>query len=82
MYNPTGEGGHQGGGIAAPVGGQVLSEILPYLDLQKDKEIENEEEIIDVTVPELRGITIKEAKEKLKELKMELEIKILLQKIS
>ena len=74
MYNPTGEGGHQGGGIAAPVGGQVLSEILPYLDLQKDKEIENEEEIIDVTVPELRGITIKEAKEKLKELKMELEI--------
>ena len=74
LYNPTGEGGHQGGGIAAPVGGQALSEVLPYLELQKDKEVETEEEIFDVTVPELRGITIKEAKEKLKEYKMELEV--------
>ena len=31
LYNPTGEGGHQGGGVAAPVGGQVLKEVLPYL---------------------------------------------------
>ena len=31
LYNPTGEGGHQGGGVAAPVGGQILSEVLPYL---------------------------------------------------
>ena len=31
LYNPTGEGGHQGGGVAAPVGGQVLREVLPYL---------------------------------------------------
>ena len=31
LYNPTGEGGHQGGGVAAPVGGQIFSEILPYL---------------------------------------------------
>ena len=32
LYNPTGEGGHQGGGVAAPVGGQILNEVLPYLD--------------------------------------------------
>ena len=32
LYNPTGEGGHQGGGVAAPVGGQIFSEILPYLE--------------------------------------------------
>ena len=32
LYNPTGEGGHQGGGVAAPVGGQILSEVLPYLN--------------------------------------------------
>lgn len=32
LYNPTGEGGHQGGGVAAPVGGKILSEVLPYLD--------------------------------------------------
>ena len=35
LYNPTGEGGHQGGGIAAPVAGQILSEVLPYLDSMK-----------------------------------------------
>ena len=37
LYNPTGEGGHQGGGVAAPVGGQILSEVLPYLDTQTKK---------------------------------------------
>lgn len=36
LYNPTGEGGHQGGGVAAPVGSQVLGEILPYLEVQKN----------------------------------------------
>lgn len=35
LYNPTGEGGHQGGGVAAPIGGQILSEVLPYLEIQK-----------------------------------------------
>ena len=24
LYNPTGEGGHQGGGVAAPIAGEVL----------------------------------------------------------
>ena len=42
LYNPTGEGGHQGGGVAAPVGGQVFSEVLPYLcpenKIETDKE--------------------------------------------
>ena len=37
LYNPTGEGGHQGGGVAAPVGGQLFSEILPYLEVQKNE---------------------------------------------
>ena len=32
LYNPTGEGGHQGGGVAAPVGGKIFSEVLPYLN--------------------------------------------------
>ena len=36
LYNPTGEGGHQGGGVAAPVGGKILSEVLPYLDSKAD----------------------------------------------
>ena len=37
LYNPTGEGGHQGGGVAAPVGGQVFSELLPYLEVKKNE---------------------------------------------
>ena len=36
LYNPTGEGGHQGGGVAAPVGGQIFNEILPYLEIGKN----------------------------------------------
>lgn len=36
LYNPTGEGGHQGGGVAAPVGGQIFNEILPYLGIEKN----------------------------------------------
>lgn len=36
LYNPTGEGGHQGGGVAAPVGGQIFNEILPYLKIEKN----------------------------------------------
>lgn len=35
LYNPTGEGGHQGGGVAAPIGGQIFNEILPYLEINK-----------------------------------------------
>ena len=38
LYNPTGEGGHQGGGVAAPVGGQIFSEILPYLEVTQGNE--------------------------------------------
>ena len=42
LYNPTGEGGHQGGGVAAPVGGQILREVLPYLC--PDNKIDTNEE--------------------------------------
>ena len=35
LYNPTGEGGHQGGGVAAPVGGKIFNELLPYLEIDK-----------------------------------------------
>ena len=38
LYNPTGEGGHQGGGVAAPVGGQIFSEVLPYLEVTQGNE--------------------------------------------
>ena len=43
LYNPTGEGGHQGGGVAAPVGGQIFSEILPYLEVTKSNSTKSED---------------------------------------
>ncbi len=61
LYNPTGEGGHQGGGVASPVSGNILSEILPYLELQKEKE-----ELADIKVPNLIGKTIRRSRRSIK----------------
>ncbi len=71
LYNPKGEGGHQGGVVAAPVGGQVLSEILPYLDLKKDNQTD-ENIKKQVEVPKIEGMTIKEATKILKNLNLNL----------
>ena len=73
LYNPTGEGGHQGGGVAAPIGSQVFGEILPYLEIKKDNEESGEKQ--EVEVPNLMGMTVKEAKETLENLGLEIEIK-------
>jgi len=67
LYNPTGEGGHQGGGVAAPIAGEIFGEVLPYLEVQKNEEAK---EI--VTVPNIIGLTIKEARKVLKEAGLEL----------
>ena len=40
LYNPTGEGGHQGGGVAAPVAGKILNEVIQYLGIEATEEIE------------------------------------------
>ena len=75
LYNPTGEGGHQGGGVAAPVGGQIFSEILPYLEVNKNV-IEGEEEIVNqIQVPDITGKTIKEAEEILEQSNLKIRIK-------
>lgn len=34
LYNPTGEAGHQGGTIAAPVAGKILNEVISYLEIE------------------------------------------------
>lgn len=72
LYNPTGEGGHQGGGVAAPIASQVLGEVLPYLEVKKDNEKE-EDAKNKVVVPNLEGMTIGEAKKVLKDLNLNLE---------
>ena len=73
LYNPTGEGGHQGGGVAAPVGGQIFSEILPYLEVNQGNT--DEVEIVEqVTTPDVIRKTIKEAEKIMKENDLELVI--------
>ena len=34
LYNPTGEAGHQGGTVAAPVAGKILNEVIDYLEIE------------------------------------------------
>ena len=75
LYNPTGEGGHQGGAVAAPVGGQVLGDILPYLELNKDNE-ETKEQVEEVEVPEIRCLNLKDAKKTLKELELDINLQV------
>ena len=65
LYNPTGEGGHQGGGVAAPIGSQIFGEVLPYLEIIKDGE--QDEQVIEIEVPNVEGKTLKEAESILKE---------------
>lgn len=71
LYNPTGEGGHQGGGVAAPIGGQLFSEILPYIDAKKNETAEAEEI---VKVPNIEGMTIEEARKILKDSGLDINI--------
>ena len=67
LYNPTGEGGHQGGGVAAPIGAQIFGEVLPYLEIKKDGDISEEELLKNVITPNIEGKSIKEAIDILKD---------------
>ena len=73
LYNPTGEGGHQGGGVAAPIGGQIFSEILPYLEVNQGN-IEELEAVEKIQAPDLLGKTLEEAQKIAKENEVELVI--------
>lgn len=69
LYNPTGEGGHQGGGVAAPIAGQILGEVLPYLEVKKA----GNEDDISIRMPNVIGMNLKEAKENLDGLEIEIQ---------
>lgn len=49
LYNPTGEGGHQGGAVASPTAGKILSEVLPYMEVKKEEEAKEKAEVPNVT---------------------------------
>ena len=70
LYNPTGEGGHQGGGVAAPIASQVLGEVLPYLQIEKKED----DEIVKTNVPNVIGKKVSEAKDILKECNLKIEM--------
>ena len=71
LYNPTGEGGHQGGGVAAPIGSQVLGEVLPYLEIEKDN-LSEEDIVKEVEVPNVEGLNIIDAQKVLKEVGLDI----------
>lgn len=74
LYNPTGEGGHGGGGVAAPVASKILAEALPYLEISKDN-LEGTDIKNNVDVPNVVGMPYKEAKKILQDLGLEITLR-------
>lgn len=72
LYNPTGEGGHQGGGVAAPIASQVLGEVLPYLQVKKNNDEGNE--IKKVKVPNVIGLKFSDAKKMLSDSNLNIDV--------
>ncbi|NLY42441.1 MAG: stage V sporulation protein D [Clostridiaceae bacterium] len=68
LDEPMGES-YYGGTIAAPVVGKILDDTLRYLEVEP-KFTEKELETMDVIVPELRNMEVKEAQNALKELNL------------
>lgn len=64
---------HQAGGVAAPIAGQVLSEVLPYLESVQDN-LSEEDRTTTVTVPDVRNMTVEEAQKILKDAGLEMEL--------
>lgn len=62
---------HQGGGVAAPVGGQIFSEILPYLEVSQGNKDEIEQ-VEEIQIPNIQGMSIKEAQKVVKELGLQI----------
>ena len=78
LYNPKGEGGHSGGGIGAPIASQVLGEVLPYLEIKKDNQTdeENVENLQEINMPNIIGMSLKDAKKTLEEAGLQYEVKV------
>jgi stage V sporulation protein D (sporulation-specific penicillin-binding protein) len=64
LDNPKGPY-YYGGTIAAPVAGEIIEDVLSYLKVQR--RLEGEQIKKDVVVPDVRNMTVAEAKKALKE---------------
>ena len=60
LYNPRGSQGHQGGGICAPAVGNILDEVLEYLEVPEDYSYTDDNKN-KVTVPDVTNRTVGEA---------------------
>lgn len=67
LYGPQ-VGNYYGGQIAAPVVSQVLTEVLPYLQVPSNSSSVDSSSSNTITVPDLKGKTISEAKQTLESL--------------
>ena len=66
IYDPKGSAGHQGGQVAGPVVSQILSEILPNLDIASstDSNSSTSSNTYNTTaLPDVRNLTTSKAKE-------------------
>lgn len=68
---PTGQFGHMGGTIAAPVAGKLIEDVLSYLEVdrrytEQDKKMMEQE----VNVPDVRNVNLEEAKKTLKQFEL------------
>ena len=70
LYDPKGPSGHQGGQVAGPVVSQILSEILPYLDVvsSTDSHSNDNSSIYETTsLTDVTNMTTSKAKELLED---------------
>lgn len=68
LYGLQDYANHQGGQVAAPYVRQILSEVLPYLGIESTETVEEEPEIGLIDVPDVKNLTIAEARTKLENL--------------
>ncbi len=64
LYDPKGPKGHHGSTVAAPVAGQILTEILPYLQIPSDSSSASDSGNTS-NLPDVTNKTVAEAKKKL-----------------
>ena len=65
LYDPP-DNNHQGGQLAGPVVSQMLSEILPYLNVPSDDTADTSSDDNLIVVPDVRNKTVAEAEKTLK----------------
>lgn len=68
VYNPHGSNGHQGGQVCGPVVSQILSEVLPSIDIisSNTSSLENNNPYSTSSLPDVRTMSISQARKAIK----------------